>query len=125
LFEECVCVVAGGRRGAHAGPVFAFTCYNVTHVALGTHSSKIKMGSWWLGLWNIVGAVWNMVLDVAQFWRRGAHAGPVFAFTCYNVTHVALGDWRLRLRQWYCEDKNGVLVARFVEHCWCGLEYGA
>jgi hypothetical protein len=27
------------------------------------------MGSRWLGLWNIVGAVWNMVLDVAQFWR--------------------------------------------------------
>ena len=27
------------------------------------------MGSWWFGLWNIVGAVWNMVLDVAQFWR--------------------------------------------------------
>lgn len=27
------------------------------------------MGSWWLGLWSIVGAVWNMVLDVAQFWR--------------------------------------------------------
>ncbi|KGO65111.1 Patatin/Phospholipase A2-like protein [Penicillium italicum] len=27
------------------------------------------MGSWWLGLWKIVGAIWNMVLDVAQFWR--------------------------------------------------------
>lgn len=27
------------------------------------------MGSWWLGLWKIAGAIWNMMLDVAQFWR--------------------------------------------------------
>lgn len=30
----------------------------------------MKMGSWWLGLWNIVGAVWGMILDVAQFWKE-------------------------------------------------------
>ncbi|KAJ5583646.1 hypothetical protein N7535_002266 [Penicillium sp. DV-2018c] len=27
------------------------------------------MGSSWLSLWNIVGPVWNMLLEVAQFWR--------------------------------------------------------
>ncbi|CRL19900.1 ARF/SAR superfamily [Penicillium camemberti] len=34
-----------------------------------TYPSNEKMGSWWLGLWKIAGAIWNMVLDVAQFWR--------------------------------------------------------
>lgn len=28
------------------------------------------MGSWWLGMWSFITAIFGMMLDVAQFWKQ-------------------------------------------------------
>jgi hypothetical protein len=41
-FERYVCVVAGGGRGAHAGPGIVFTCYNVTRLTQGNWRLRLR-----------------------------------------------------------------------------------